>query len=245
MSVSRPPVLAAGDGVRFRGQVRTVTGLAAAVACLAGLESAVALADLFTDPEFAVITAGSRAPLPPEGLLAGLPAEVTGQARWWERHIAEVVSGLPADAGPDSRPRPEYDPAVTSLRQREIAKAAELRLAGHDVPLRTLQRLRRSYETDGVWGLVDHRFTRQSSMAGRVDERVVDAVRKAVTEETDRSTGTVDRLRRRTMQILAAEHGVSELSSVMPSRATFYRLVARVSAPAGRWPSARTGRSAW
>ncbi len=243
MSVSRPPVLAAGDGVRFRGQVRTVTGLAAGVACLAGLESAVALADLFTDPEFAVITAGSRAPLPPEGLLAGLPAEVTGQARWWERHIAEVVSGLPADAGPDSRPRPEYDPAVTSLRQREIAKAAELRLAGHDVPLRTLQRLRRSYETDGVWGLVDHRFTRQSSMAGRVDERVVDAVRRAVTEETDRSTGTVDRLRRRTMQILAAEHGVSEPSSVMPSRATFYRLVARVSAGRHTFGSARTRRS--
>jgi len=40
--------------------------------------------------------AGSRAPVPPEGLLEGLPAEVTGQARWRERHIAEVVSGLPA-----------------------------------------------------------------------------------------------------------------------------------------------------
>jgi putative transposase len=152
VSVSRPPVLAAGDGVRFRGEVRTVTRLAAGVAYLGGLESAVALADLFADPEFAVVTAGSRAPLPPEGLLEGLPAEVTGQARWWERHIAEVVSGQPADAGADSRPRPEYDPAVTSLRQREIAKAAELRLAGYDVPLRTLQRLRRSYETDGVWG---------------------------------------------------------------------------------------------
>ncbi len=245
MSVSRPPVLTAGEQVHFRGQVRLVTGLAAGMALLSGpgADLAVPLAELFTDPGFAVVTAGRPAPLPPEGLLDGLPAVVTARARWWESHLAEVVSGLPAGAGSDAVPRPEYDPAATSLRQREIAKAAELRLAGHDVSLRTLQRLRRSYETGGVWGLVDHRFTRHSSVAGRVDERVVDAVRQAVAEETDRSTGTVDRLRRRTGQILAAEHGVADPSSVMPSRATFYRLAARVSAGRHTFGSARTRRS--
>jgi transposase InsO family protein len=245
VSVSRPPVLAAGEQVRFRGQVRSVTGLAGGMALLsgAGADLAVPLAKLFADPGFAVVTAGRPAPLPPEGLLDGLPTAVTDRARWLESHLAEVVSGLPADAGPDAVPRPEYGPAATSLRQREIAKAAELRLAGHDVPLRTLQRLRRSYETDGVWGLVDHRFTRQPSVAGRVDERVVDAVRRAVAEETDRSTGTVDRLRRRTAQILAAEHGMADPSPVMPSRATFYRLVARVSSGRHTFGSARTRRS--
>ena len=245
MSVSRRPVLAAGEEVRFRGQVRLVTGLAAGTALLsgAGVDVAVPLAELFADPGFAVVTAGRPAPLPPEGLLDGLPAAVTERARWLEAHLAEVVNGLPADAGPGAVPGPEYDPAATSLRQREIAKAAELRLGGHDVPLRTLQRLRRSYETEGVWGLVDHRFTRQSSVAGRVDERVVDAVRRAVAEETDRSTGTVDRLRRRTAQILAADHGMADPSQVMPSRATFYRLVARVSSGRHTFGSARTRRS--
>jgi putative transposase len=245
VSVSRPPVLAAGEQVRFRGQVRSVTGLAAGTALLsgAGADLAVPLADLFADPGFAVVAAGRPAPLPPEGLLDGLPAAVTDRARWLDSHLAEVVSGQPADAGPDAVPRPEYDPAATPLRQREIAKAAELRLAGQDVPLRTLQRLRRSYETDGVWGLVDHRFARQSSVSGRVDERVVDAVRQAVAEETDRSTGTVDRLRRRTAQILAAEHGMADPSLVMPSRATFYRLVARVSSGRHTFGSARTRRS--
>jgi transposase InsO family protein len=236
-------MLAAGDQVCFRGQVRTVTGLTAGTVCLAGLELAVALAELFTDPDFTVVTAGSRAPLPPEGLLDGLPAEVTDQARWLEGHLAEVISGLPAGAGSDAVPRPEYDPAVTSLRQREIAKVAELQAAGHQVPLRTLQRLRLGYETEGVWGLVDHRSTRYSSQSGRVDGRVVDAVRRAVAEETDRSTGTVDRLRRRTVQILAAEHGLEDPSAVMPSRATFYRLVARVSAGRHTFGSARTRRS--
>jgi putative transposase len=243
VSVSRLPVLAAGDQVHFRGQVRVVTRLTPAVAYLAGLEPGVALAELFTGPDFAVVAAGRRAPLPPEGLLDGLPAGVSGRARWLEGHLAEVVSGLPADAGPDAVPRPEYDLAVTSLRQREIAKSAELRAAGREVPLRTLQRLRRRYEAEGVWGLVDHRFTRASSLAGRVDERVVDAVRRAVEEETDRSTGTVDRLRRRTGQILAAEHGFADPSEVMPSRATFYRLAARVSAGRHTFGSARTRRS--
>ena len=215
--------------------------LAAGAAYLQGLGSAVALADLFADAGFAVVTSGSRAPLPPEGLLEGLPDVVTEQARWLEGHMAEVVSGLPADAGPDAVPRREYDPAVTSLRQREIAKAAELREAGRPVPLRTLQRLRHRYEAAGVWGLVDHRFTRQSSPAGRVDDRVVAAVRQAVEEETDRSTGTVDRLRRRVEQILTAE--VADPSVLMPSRATFYRLVARVSAGRHTFGSARTRRS--
>lgn len=243
VSVSRPPVLAAGDQVRFRGEVRTVTGLTAEAVCLDGLEPAVPLGELFTDLGFAVVTAASRAPLSPEGLLDGLPAEVTEHARWLEGHLAEVAGGQPAGAGPDAVPRPEYDPAVTSLRQREITKAAELRAAGHRMPLRTLQRLRHKYETEGVWGLVDHRSTRYSSQSGRVDDRVVDAVRRAVEQETDRSTGTVGRLRRRTEQILAVEHGLEDPSAVMPSRATFYRLVARVTAGRHTFGSARTRRS--
>jgi putative transposase len=243
MSVSRLPRVAAGCRVRFRGEVRTVSRLAGGTVFLAGLDQGVTLAELFTDPGFAVVTAGGRAPLPPEGLLDALPARVAEQARWLECHLAEVVSGLPAGAGAGAVPRPEYDPAVTSLRQREIAKAAELRAAGRQVPLRTLQRLRRSYQTSGVWGLVDGRAARRSSPSGRVDERVADAVRRAVAEETGRSTGTVGRLRRRVVQILADAHGIEDPEAVMPSRATFYRLVARVSAGRHTFGSARTRQS--
>jgi hypothetical protein len=46
--------------------------------------------------------------LPPEGLLEDLPAEVTGKARWRERHIAEVVSGLPLLADALSEERASY-----------------------------------------------------------------------------------------------------------------------------------------
>jgi hypothetical protein len=101
--------------------------------------------------------------------------------------------------------------------------------------------------------LVDRRSARPSSLRGRVDQRVVEAARQAVAEETNRSTGTVDRLRRRVEQILAAQHGVADPASVMPSRTTFYRLVGRISAgkhtfgsapTRGRWRGGRAGHSA-
>jgi hypothetical protein len=50
------------------------------------------------------------------------------------------------------RRRPEYDPKAKSLRQREMAKVTELEAAGHRVPITTLQRQRRRYETGGLWG---------------------------------------------------------------------------------------------
>jgi putative transposase len=63
-----------------------------------------------------------------------------------------------------------------------------------------------------------------------------------VAEETGRSTGTVSRLRRRVEQILAGEHGIDP-ASVMPARATFYRLAAQAAAGKHTFGSARTRRS--
>jgi putative transposase len=62
-----------------------------------------------------------------------------------------------------------------------------------------------------------------------------------VREQTDASTGTVDRVRRRTEQILA-EAGVDP-AGVMPSRAGFYRLVKSVSEGKHTFGSPRTRRS--
>ncbi len=242
MTVSRPPALRVGDEVLVDGSAHTVTGLSGAQARLAdvtGAGSACSLADLFSSPGFRVLTQ-ARAALPPQGLLGSLPAGVVDQARWWERHLAEVVTGVPPDSGAGTRPKPEYDPAMRTLRQRELAKAGELAGDGYPVPLSTLQRLRLSYEKRGVWGLVDHRVARPRG--ARTDERVLEAIRQAIDEEADRSTGTVGRLRRRVEQILADQHGIDP-SSVMPARATFYRLAERISAGKHTFGSARTRRS--
>lgn len=64
-------------------------------------------------------------PLPNRGVLESLPAEVLARAQWWERHLVEILTGAPTEAGLPAQPRPEYDPLRTSLRQRELAKVAE------------------------------------------------------------------------------------------------------------------------
>ena len=105
------------------------------------------------------------------------------------------------------------------------------------------QRLRLAYEKRGIWGLVDRRAAGRPG--ARTDERVLQAIGQAVAEETNRSTGTVTRRRRRVEQILASQHGIDP-SSVMPARATSTAWPGRSRrastpsdrpAPAGRWPT--------
>ena len=240
MTVSRPPEIGAGDEVRLGDRTATVvavTGPGVQLRDITGAQFTVARGELLSSPGFQVITART-VPLPPSGLLDGIPEGTAEKARWWERHIAEVLTG---SAPGKTEKKAEYDPLATTLRQRELAKIEELRSAGHQVARRTFQRMRRNYETGGLWGLVDARLTRPSSPTGKADERVVDAVRQAVREQTDASTGTVDRVRRRSEQILA-EAGVDP-AGVMPSRAGFYRLVKSVSEGKHTFGSARTRRS--
>jgi len=185
MTVSRPLDLRVGDEIQLGDAQHTVVHVSGASVQLTDVTGAVFTierAELFTDPGFRMVST-APAPLPPQGVLDGLPAEAVARARWWEHHIVEVLAGVPPQAGPNVLARPEYG-TVRTLRQREIAKVAELAALGRSVPLRTFQRMRRRYETGGLLSLIDGRITRQRS--SKVDERVVDAVRQAVGQETDR-----------------------------------------------------------
>jgi putative transposase len=240
-------VLAPGDEVRLGGHTYQVVALDGASARLAGVTGAAAvmlIGHLLADPSFELVTSHRRLPPAVSGL-EQLPEEVRASARWWERHLVEVLTGAPPDAVPGTAPRPEYDPKTRSLRQRELAKHAELTAAGHEVALTTLQRLRHRYEVEGIWGLVDRRYAvarRAGGPGGRVDPRVVEATRQAIAEETGRSTGTIARLRRRVEQLLAEATEGGERPAMPPER-TFYRLVARLSAGRHTFGSARTRRS--
>jgi len=246
MTVSRPQLLHTGDDIYLGGELHTVEAVSGAIVRLVnvlGTGSVVPLADLLSNPSFMLVSAGRNpAPLPPSGLLDGVPEPAAERARWWERHIMEVLAGIPAGLGSAAVAKPEYDPGRVSLRQRELAKVAELNTAGHQVSVATIKRLRLAYEKEGIWGLVDQRTARRSHPTGRADARVVAATVRAIAEETDRSTGTVSRLRRRVSQILAADHG--DDAPALPSQATFYRLVNRLSQGQHTFGSARTRRSA-
>jgi putative transposase len=244
--MARYPVLRSGDTLRLGGETHTVAALDSATVRLTDVTGAVTeipTVMLLSDPGLELVTR-SRVPMAPQPVLERLPTETVEQARWWEGHLIEVITGVLPGSPPGTGPSPAYDPVRRSLRQRELAKHEELTTAGHPVGLSTLKRLRARYERDGLWGVIDHRASRQHSPVGWADPRVVEATRRAIVEETDRSTGTVGRLRRRVAQLLAemaAETG--DAAPPVPPERTFYRLVQRLSAGKHTFGSARTRRS--
>ncbi|MFD8211478.1 Mu transposase C-terminal domain-containing protein [Streptomyces sp. NPDC059695] len=241
---TRPKLLSLGDRVRFDGREHTVAALHGTSVRLiddAQAASVVLLGHLLVSEGFAVLgTALSRPPLPEAGLLEGLRAEAVERAEWWRRHLTELLTGHP-DGGVDATRRGEYDPAVHSLRQRELAKVAELRAAGEEVGLSTLRRMRSRFEREGVAGLVDGRMRRPATGTGRADPRVIDAILRVAGSRTDEPTVSAQVLRRQVERLLVAEHGAGTVR--MPSRAAFYRLLEAVTAGQHLFGSARTRRS--
>jgi len=238
-------VLYRGDRIRYRGGSYTVLGMSGTLVRLAeefrrGVDLAVHVADLQADVDFEIVGRRGRPALPSSGLMDGLPTHLVEQARWWERHVVEVIYGLPPDAPPGAVPRPDYDPLRRSLTQREKAKAAELAGAGHRVTASRVKRQRQRYEAGGLRSLVDRRSTKPVSGTGRADPRVIDAMRAAIAETTDSSSRTAGHVLWRTEQILQESHGVGVVA--MPPRTTAYRLFGKL-ADKHTTGSARTRRS--
>lgn len=217
----RPGVLCPGDRVVFDGGEHQVLGLVGTSVRLRsdeGVEQVVLASHLLACPDFELVDHDEPVGVEPFGLLEGLPADVVDAAREWERHVVEVETGLPPAAEPGAVPRDGFDPALTTVTDRDAVKAAEL-----GVSVRTVQTRRARYARQGLWGLVDQRSTREWTVTGRVDTRVVAAVRAALDAETNTSTGTRTRLIRRVRKQLEDEHGVGAVP--IPSRSTFYRLI--------------------
>ncbi len=223
---ARPRLLRVGDVVRFDQRLHTVVALEGTTVRLvdeARSASVVLLPHLLGSDGFMVVTAASpRMTIPAAGVLEGLPDKAVERAEWWQRHLVELLTGRPAHA-PDGPVRPEYDPAVKSLRQRELAKTAELAEAGTAVSLTVLQDMRARFEREGILGLVDPRLRLAPDGTGRADRRVIEALRRVVDEQTGRSTVSAQVLRRRMERLVEAEHGPGVVP--LPSRATFYRLL--------------------
>lgn len=226
--LSRPAAVGVGERVRFAGQVRAVLAVSARAVTLSdegGSPREVPLVMLLGDEGFEVLGSRVRMPLPPVSLLEALPEHAREKALWWEGHILEVLHGTDPAAGEDAGPRPEYDPARHSLTARERAKAAELTAFGYRVSVSTVGNFRRRYQAEGLLGLADRRPVRKRPRFGTVDDAVVEAMRKAIKEVEDDSTRTGTYIIWRTGEILREAGETAEL----PSQATLYRLLAKLS----------------
>ncbi|KLO27164.1 Mu transposase C-terminal domain-containing protein [Mycobacterium haemophilum] len=218
---NRPSVLRPGDWVALDGaehQVVALAGTSVRLRSADGAEQVMLLTHLLSLPGLAVLGHEEDSGLEPFGLLDTLPSAVVAAAREWERHVIEVETGFVPDAPPGSAARDGFDPAVTTLGDRDAAKATEL-----GVGVRTVQTRRARYARQGLWGLVDQRTAREWVVTGRADARVVAAVGEALAAETDTSTGTRSRLMRRVVKKIEDEHGPGVVP--LPSRTAFYRLV--------------------
>jgi transposase InsO family protein len=238
MTLTRAAVLRPGDWVRYDGADHHVIALAGTSVRLrsdVGAESVVLVAYLMASPEFAVIDGAPTPSVEPFGLLDGLPVKVLEQAREWQHHIVEVETGLPPNPLPGATPRAGFDPASTTIAERDQAKAAEL-----GVSLRTVKARRARYAQQGLWGLVDQRAVRLSAATGRADARLVAAIRDVVDAETDTSTGTRSRLIRRVVKAVEATYGPGVVP--LPGRSTLYKVIDAVATGRHTFGSAVTRR---
>jgi transposase InsO family protein len=180
-----------------------------------------------------------RRPLPPAHFDT-LSAEAQERALFLEHHITEVLDGIPAGSPPLTTPRPGYDPASTSLAQRERTKIAELQAAGAPFPVKSFQRYRRNYERQGIDALIDGRLVKRRSAAGRVDQRYIAVVLEVLSENNTQSSRTETALKwfvdRRVKERFAE-------TVAIPSYQTFNRLMKRLRQARHATGSARTRQS--
>ncbi len=171
--------------------------------------------DLLADPTFELLDS-QRPRVPADARLDGLRTDIVTAARALERHVREVLygearTGLPAD--------PQFDPASTSLFDRQQRKVAQTANSTSPIALGTLRRYCRDYQQEGLWALVDRRLAPQPQRQ-RGDAELMAAITECMDREIGESTGERGRLRVRVERLLRERHGPD---FPMPSKATVYR----------------------
>ncbi len=194
-------------------------------------EDACALVSVVVRAEDFALLDENGTPLPGATIPDVSGLELLGEAdrqrlRDWERHLVEVRDGVPPDAEPGTKPRPGYDPARFTLKQRFAAKSAELKTLGwKSSSAGTVARRYSAYRSEGVAGLM--REVVPGSPWGRTDERVVRLLLAEVQASLEESDGYGSRLLERLRAAILLRYP-NEYDRLDISDATFYRLLERL-----------------
>jgi transposase InsO family protein len=183
---------------------------------------------------------------------AGLPRTFTEHIRRFETlpqkhktaamtladHLEEIETGVnPARAGR----RAEYDIDKTTQNERVAAKVHELHKSGQKASRATLMRKLAAYREHGTSALADGRAHRSDPPMKNIHPDVFEALCAVIADQRNRSTGTKSRLIDETAKHLVMWRGADAPS--MPSNATMYRYIDRLTIGKHTTGSASTRRS--
>ncbi len=110
-------------GVHFDGEEHQVVALAGTSVRLhsrSGAAQVVLLTFLLTAADFDLVDGPAMPAVEPFELLDSLPDEVAERARWWQRHVVEVMTGLPPGAGMGYGPYYEPDQTLPDTRAQTL-----------------------------------------------------------------------------------------------------------------------------
>lgn len=224
----RGAVIALGMQIAYDAKTWTVVALHGSAATLQsradGEPLAVLVTHLVAADDFQVMDRLRPDPASADSLLEGLPAAERERVRRLEAHLIQLDSAVPARDAPP--PPADGDQPSRGVEDRVAAKVAELKGTDLAVGVRQLHRLRAAYRRDGALGLVDRRLREQLTgrdPLGTADDRVVQALREAMSRQTAAST-----ISRKTMFIQVRTALVATFGQGLrvPSDRELYRLAA-------------------
>jgi transposase InsO family protein len=165
-----------------------------------------------------------------------LPKHVINAALALAVDIEEVITGV----GRNGKCRPRYDLATTSQETRISRKLEDLEFDGRGMVRSNFFLKMKSYQRDGIIGLVDGRALRQyKSRVEAVDWRILDALLTVINAQTNRSTGTASRVIAQLEEAVRKKYGNLRL----PCRTRLYALIDDLGGPKHTTKSGKTRRS--
>ncbi|MFE0380344.1 hypothetical protein ACFW1M_33360 [Streptomyces inhibens] len=150
-------------------------------------------------------------------------------------HLLETETGYRSGSplwAEEGEPRPQFDPARTTLTQRRETKVAELAaLPSEDAMFlglgqigeRTLRRMSAAFGEEGLVGLADGRWTRELSGHRSIVPEFAEAIRAVHAESLHGSKLSMTTRERMIHQYVREKFG-SELEEKLPHRTTLARV---------------------
>ena len=237
--------LTLGTEVLFDGEVHVIVGFDGGAVRLRtpkGGTALVAVSHLVGASDFEILDNNDHEKAKPglnSARLEDLPEEVREEAENRRVHLEEAITGYPPGKNGEHKeiaPRPEYDPADTSLTQRMAAKAAEM-----NISVSRLWSLKRAYEHQGLYGLVNKNRVRPLTAVDRLDPRLREAFLTVLDELTRESNVSHARIIRKVKARVEKEHGKGAV--VLPSDKTLLRNLKHFAQGRSTFYSAKSRRS--